>query len=136
MSENEIRKEVKDFVFQYIDSVEQLEILLLLGASPDKIWTADEVHNTLRSNKASVEKRLNLLATQKLIDKHEHGFQFKPDGSEKNEVIYQLASVYKVHRYRIYELIFSPMKKARDIAEAFVIAPPKDSKDIKGDSNG
>ncbi|WP_413290572.1 hypothetical protein [Bdellovibrio sp. HCB337] len=133
MSENEIPKEVKDFVFQYIDSVEQLEILLLLNAEPHKVWTVGEVHQTLRSNMSSVEKRLNLLAAQKLIDKKEGGFQFKPEGSEKNEIIRQLSGAYKVHRHRIFEMIFSPMKKARDIAEAFVIAPPKDP---KGDSNG
>lgn len=133
MSDNEIPSEVKDFIFQYIDSVEQLEILLLLSADPEKYWTPMELHTTLRSNLNSVEKRLAILLWYKFIDKKDDSYSFKPEDSNINKTIIDLTMLYKIHRYKILELIFSPMKKCRDFAEAFVI---KSTKDSKGDSNG
>jgi hypothetical protein len=134
MSQPQITAEVKDFIFQYLDSVEQLEILLLLNSIPDKYWTAQELNISLRSNLNSVEKRLAILLYYKIIDKNDGAYSFKPEDPQIIETLVQLAGCYRVHRYKVLELIFSPMKKCRDFAEAFVIsAPPKDP---KGESNG
>jgi len=134
MSRNEITAEVKDFIFQYLDSVEQLEILLLLSNDPDKYWTPKELHDSLRSNLNSVEKRLAILLWYKIIDKNEGAYSFKPEDPKFQMVLSDLAISYRIHRYKVLELIFSPMKKCRDFAEAFVISSPP--KDPKGDSNG
>lgn len=131
--ENEIPAEVKDFVFQYIDSVEQLEILFLLSADPERYWTANEIHRSLRSNLNSIEKRLAILVWYHFIDKKDGKFSFKPADPKIVNVIQDLTKSYKVHRHKIYELVYSPMKKCRDFAEAFVFKPDKDP---KGESNG
>lgn len=134
MSDNDIPKTVRDFVFEYIDSVEQLEILLLLESDSNKSWSLAELNGLLRSNLNSVEKRISLLLSQGLIIKNEDSqFSFFLDDVDLRQTIHSLADIYKVHRYRILEMIFSPMKKSRDLAEAFRLSPAKPN---KGDSNG
>jgi len=134
MSENDIPKAVRDFVFEYIDSVEQLEILLLLESDSGKAWSATEIYNHLRSNLNSIEKRLELLYSQDLIRKNDSGqFYFAVESDSGKNTVRSLAEFYRGHRYRILEMIFSPMKKSRDLAEAFRLSPAKIN---KGDSNG
>ncbi|MBS1972545.1 MAG: hypothetical protein JSU04_19720 [Bdellovibrionales bacterium] len=134
MSDNDIPKTVRDFVFEYIDSVEQLEILLLLESDSNKSWSLAELNGLLRSNINSVEKRISLLLSQGLIIKNEDSqFSFFLDDVDLKQTIHSLADIYKVHRYRILEMIFSPMKKSRDLAEAFRLSPTKPN---KGDSHG
>lgn len=134
MSDNDIPKSVRDFVFECIDSVEQLEILLLLESNPKKSWSTAELSDLLRSNINSIEKRVSLLASQELIVRNEDShFAFFTDNDDLKNTIHTLADIYRVHRYKIMELIFSPMKKSRDLAEAFRLSPHKTH---KGDSNG
>lgn len=134
MSENDIPKAVRDFVFEYIDSVEQLEILLLLESNSSKSWSASEMNGLLRSNLNSVEKRLSLLISQGLVKQRpDSQYLFAPEREDFQKIIHNLSDYYRVHRYKIMELIFSPMKKSRDLAEAFRLSP---SKPNKGDSNG
>lgn len=134
MSDNDIPKSVRDFVFEYIDSVEQLEILLLLESNSQKTWSPPELSGLLRSNLNSIEKRLGHLASQGLIVRNEDShFAFFTENEELRNTIHTLAEIYRVHRYKIMELIFSPMKKSRDLAEAFRLSPHKPN---KGDSHG
>lgn len=134
MSDNDIPKTVRDFVFEYIDSVEQLEILLLLESDSSKSWSLAELSGLLRSNVNSVEKRVSLLLSQGLIIKNEDSlYSFFLDSEGLKQTVHSLADIYKVHRYKILEMIFSPMKKSRDLAEAFRLSPTKPN---KGDSHG
>lgn len=135
MSAIEIPADVKDFVFQYIDSVEQLEILLLLHARAPKFWSADELSDYLRSNRNSIEKRVSTLADQKLVlqDDSKTTFSFNATDEKLSKTVASLSEAYRVQKYKILEMIFSPMKKSRVFADAFKISS---SKEEKGDDNG
>jgi hypothetical protein len=75
-----------------------------------------------------------LLLSQGLIIKNEDAqFSFFLDDASLRQTVHSLADIYKVHRYKILEMIFSPMKKSRDLAEAFRLSPNKPN---KGDSHG
>lgn len=133
MSIPEIPISVKDFVFQYIDSVEQLDILLLLCSDQNKIWSAEELSAFLRSSRNSIEKRMTALEAQHLVSRDGDGYRYTPEPESLNQTIKELGEIYKVHRYRILEIIFSPMKRGRDFADAFKITGPKEP---KGGNNG
>ncbi|RYZ84648.1 MAG: MarR family transcriptional regulator [Proteobacteria bacterium] len=137
MSDNDIPLLVKDFLFHSIDSVEQLEVLLWLFQSEGQKVTAEELSQTLRSSPNSVQQRLNGLLRNSLViveradaDAPEH-FYFNAESPSK-KIVYQLIEVYKTHRYRVLEIIFSPLKKSRHFADAFRIS----NKDPKGGRNG
>ena len=137
MSGNLISNEVKDFVFHSIDSAEQLDILLLLHSDVHKKASIKEISDFLRSTPTSIEKRILNLIQQNLLVSAGEGAQTKYAFHFENEaalkVVSQLAEVYKSHRYGILEIIFSPLKKSRDFADAFKISG---SKDPKGGRNG
>jgi len=134
MSDSNIPSEVRDFVFDYIDSVEQLEVLLLISSDDKRSWNSDELNNVIKSNVNSIEKRLSLLTSQRLIKKDENSkYYFSPENTSLVMTVSRLAQVCKSHRHKIYEIVFSPMKKSRDFADAFKIVA---SKNHKGDQNG
>jgi predicted transcriptional regulator len=135
MSSIEIPTEVKDFVFHNIDSVEQLEILLILHADSTKWWSSEEISGQLRSNRNSVEKRVQFLIKQKLVvvRSEDSKYSFQPADPRAQHTVDLLSEAYRVQKYRILEIIFSPMKRSRDFADAFKIA---NTKEDKGDRNG
>lgn len=137
MSENKISKEVKDFVFHSIDSVEQLDILLLLQSDVQKKWSIKEISNFLRSTPTSIEKRVSKLIEQNLLLEAsvpgEKIYSLHFQSEAVLNIVSELAEIYKTHRYGILEIIFSPLKKSRDFADAFKISS---SKDPKGGRNG
>jgi hypothetical protein len=134
MGEIEIPSEVRDFVFQNLDSVEQLEILLLLHSEPSKTWSIDAISDQLRSNPNSVRTRLKLLLEQRhvLLEKDLNTYQYQLRDPAAGTALDLLSQIYKVHKYRILEIIFSPLKKSRDFADAFKIG----GKGPKGEGNG
>lgn len=133
MSESDIPKILTDFVFHSIDSAEQLDILLVLHSKPEKNFSSKELSDHLRSSPNSIDKRLKSLIDQNLTlqdssSPEEARYRFNFENETAVELVSQLAEFYKSHRYRILEIIFSPLKKSRNFADAFKILNPKDPK--------
>jgi hypothetical protein len=69
-----IPDDVRRFLLQCIDSVEQLEVLLLLHRAPGEGWTAEAIAQSLYSNPESIGRRLaglyasGLLAPRPIFD--------------------------------------------------------------------
>lgn len=120
-----ISAQVHSFIFRYIDSVEQLEVLLLLSSDSSKVWSAEALSKHLRSSRTSVDQRLKLLCNESLVVCVDDTYQFVPTDPALAEIVEQVASVYKTHRHRLFELIFSPSKKARDFSDAFRVTSDK-----------
>ncbi len=134
-SNSNVSDEVRQFVFECIDSVEQLEILLLLTSNRTKEWSAQETSKELRSSENSVEKRLESLCAMGFVTKSStdpYRYHYNPKTERIENVIAELAIVYKEKRHRVLELIFSPMKKARAFANAFRVS----NSEKCGDENG
>ncbi len=129
-------EEVKQFIFAYIDSVEQLEVLFLLYRDPDDKWTPERMSAELRSSPSSIEGRLKALEAHGLIKRSsEASLDYFYQGSrpETDLLLSQLQSLYQSRRHKILELIFSPLKRARDFADAFRLSK---SNSDEGEGNG
>lgn len=132
MVRRDISERVRSFIFEHIDSVEQLEVLLFLRKNCERPCTAEEITNELRSNLTSVSGRLNVLKSKNLIKEENSSFQYN-NIQEIEDLLIEVAEEYKVRRTLILELIFSPLKKMRNFADSFVFNP-SDKK--KGDNDG
>ena len=118
----DIPEDIKQFLFSHVDSVEQLEVILFLRQHSDKWWTAKGIADELRNSASSVANRLKLIKSIGLIEENESGqFHFNPSRPEDIILMERLAEVYKQRKHRIFEIIFSPMKRARNFADAFLI---------------
>jgi DNA-binding IclR family transcriptional regulator len=111
---------VLSFVDRHIESLEQLEILLLLAAQ-DRGWSALEIFQKIQSSQASVEQRLQTLVTAGLLAKDERGlFRFAPKDEETRKVVKDLADAYRTRRVRIIEAIYTRKTDAvQSFADAF-----------------
>lgn len=129
---------VKKFIFFYIDSAEQLETLLLLHADPGRAWTVEAIAQELRSSASSSSLRVASLTKLGFVQ-NEPGtpgaFRYRAPTAEVHELVAELSERYKHQRFRILELVFSPMKKARDFADSFLLGR-SGSDDGKGNKNG
>ena len=132
MVRRDIPEKVRSFIFEHIDSVEQLEVLLFLRKNTGKLCTIEEITNELRSNTSSVSGRLNVLKSKNLIKEENSSFRYN-NIKEVEDVLAEVAEEYKIRKAFILELIFSPLKKMRNFADSFVFNP---SEKKKGDSDG
>ncbi len=127
---NDLPENLRSFIFEYIDSVEQLEVLLFLRLHSERSWASENVSSELRSNPASVASRLAGLVQIGLLQVDEQKlYRFQPSTPELLELSDLLAEAYRVKPHRVFELIFSPLKKVRHFAEAFVVTKPGTKKE-------
>jgi hypothetical protein len=120
---NGLPEDVSHFVTQFMESVEQLEVLLLLRRSPERAWSAGEVARELYSHPTSVIQRLELLLGQGLLREHGQGcFQYAPRSSDLDRTVGVLAELYRERRVAIITLIASkPLENVKAFADAFRI---------------
>lgn len=133
MADYEISAKLKQFIFEFVDSVELIEVLLLIRNHADTWFSAAQISAELRSNPTSISKRLSRLANIDLLEQNGDQFKFAPQSKELKEIVNELANEYLLRRHRIFELIFSSSKNARQFADAFIV---NKSNRPNGDSNG
>jgi hypothetical protein len=120
-----IPDDVARFINANIDSVEQLEILLLLRASGTKEWTAESIARELRINPDSAGMRLAMMRGQgllALVDEAGGTYRYEPASADTDRVVRALADTYAQRRVSVITLIFSkPNDSIRTFADAFKI---------------
>lgn len=119
---SKISENVKRFIAAYIDSVELLEVLLLLRSHANE-WSAESVSQEIRSSPTSVTKRLTDLCDRGLLsmkDSRPPLYFYKTRTDELDGAVRELAEAYRERPTRVIELIFSKQTDTlRDFSDAF-----------------
>jgi len=115
---------IKTFLVRHIESVEKLEVLLLLKMHRDREWTAIEISNEIKTHPESVRNRLLGLCEIELLarrlDHKLERYQYAPKSEDLDKLINGLQHLYKERRVYVIELIFpTQTQKARRFADAF-----------------
>jgi predicted ArsR family transcriptional regulator len=123
VSDPNLPPRVQRFLKQHIDSIEKLEVLLLLRANPSRPWTAAAVAGELRIMETSAAGRLEDLTVRGLLA-DEGGtppsFRYAPHTGEDAQAVTELASTYAQRRVSVITFIFSqPQDQLRSFANAF-----------------
>ena len=125
MGDDGITARVKQFITEQVDSVMQLEVLLLLAEQPGKVWTPPDLAAQLRIDAGWVEGQLRGMAGRGLIwlsDGSPPQFRYEPRAPELGETVAELARAYADRRVTVIGLIFAkPVDKLRSFADAFRI---------------
>jgi hypothetical protein len=122
MMPDDLPPPLKQFIEQHIESVPQLETLLLLRRDPQRGWTAAEIAKELYVPEEA--------SATLLVDLARRGFAtgaspesrsvYRCRGEEENRLIDQLAEVYRERRVAVISLIYSkPLNKVQTFADAF-----------------
>lgn len=113
---------MRRLIADHIDSVEQLEILLLLYQHPERSWSAESVARELRISPMSAGDRLKDMARAAILARvpgAEGEYRYAPD-AQMREAVSGLAAAYTERRVTVINLIFSkPVDKIRTFADAF-----------------
>jgi hypothetical protein len=118
--ENEIPKEVIRFFAEHIASLEQLEVLLLVSALPDRDWTTDAVFQVVQTNRDVVQKRLDEFVARGMLAKSDAGYRYAPKTDSLARQIAAVSQLYKLRRHKLIELIYSPRDEdLRMFSDAF-----------------
>ena len=125
---NGLPEDVHRFLHQNIESVEQLEVLLLLWRTPERGWTSDEVATAVYSHPSSVVRRLAMLFGQGLLREREPGcYQYAPRTADLHDTVTRLDHVYRERRVAVITLIASkPIENVRAFSDAFRIRRKKE----------
>jgi hypothetical protein len=104
--------EVRQFVEKYIRSLDQLEVLLLVSALPDREWTVDDVYNVVRSSPTVVAERLEFFANAGMLVRSGTPpvYRYQPRTEQLGHAISSISAAYKLSRHRIVELIYAPSR--------------------------
>ena len=121
-------EDVHRFLYHNIDSVEQLEVLLLLRQGPERGWTADEVARRLYSHPSSILHRLSSLAGRGLLRELEPAcYQYAPRSADLHDTVSRVADCYRERRVAVITLIASkPIENVRAFSDAFRIRRKKE----------
>ena len=116
-----IPEEVRRFLLQCIDSVEQLEVLLLLHGSPAVLWSPEAVATTLYSNPDSIARRLAGLHAKELLEAAAaSSYRYSPKTADLDATVLLLAETYRQRRVAVITVIASkPMENVRAFSDAF-----------------
>lgn len=123
MRAGDLPEAVRRLIADHIDSVEQLEILLLLQQHPERSWTAESVARELRISPLSAGDRLKDMARSAILSRlqgSEAEYRYAPESPQMAEAVAGLATAYSERRVTVINLIFSkPVDKIRTFADAF-----------------
>ena len=127
MTDSGIPGHVERFITDHINSVEQLEVLLLLHDRASEEWTGATVAKELYIDPNSAERRLADWHARGLLSASEApdpSYRFAPQDSEFRRTVRDLASTYSERRVTVTNLIFSkPTDHISVFADAFRIRP-------------
>jgi hypothetical protein len=119
VSQGDITPEIQRLVAEHIDSADQLDILLLLHASPERSWTAREVSAAVFTVPTAATMRLEQLVKAGFLTSSggaDPGYTFRPAKPRLRDQVDTLAAVYRANRVAVIQLVF---QKPTDPLESF-----------------
>jgi Mn-dependent DtxR family transcriptional regulator len=111
--------DLRDFILRHIDSVSQLEALLLLRAKPEEDWDVARTAQRLYVAEQEVTEVLARLCADGLLTCQGGLYRYEPEADEKRTMIDRLADLYARHLIPVTNLIHSKPRRIRAFADAF-----------------
>src|SRR5688572_16331462 len=101
---------VRQLLLERIDSVAQLELLLLFHGSAPQFWDAEQLSAELRIERSWVEDQVHALCEQGLLTQNPQQpncYHFQPRSSDLAKHVTILAEMYAERRVSVVALLYS-----------------------------
>jgi hypothetical protein len=119
MDEGELGADVRSFVLKYIDSVAQLEALLLLQHSPAQTWTLGEIAKRLYAREEDLAEPMQRLVSSGLAAKAGDAYSYESASDSLHAAVLNLADAHRHRLIPLTNLIHSKPRRIREFADAF-----------------
>lgn len=117
--EGGVPEDVADFVTRHIESVAQLEAILLLRADPAEGWTAELLSQRLYISEAVGAAVLASLVDCGIAQRDGSSFGYRPNSDHMAKRMDRLAQFYSQQLIPITNLIHSKPRRIQQFADAF-----------------
>lgn len=119
MPEQLLPAELREFLENNIDSIAQLEALLLLRDASDTVWDTQSIAKRLYAPEHDALKALAHLAGCGLITRKGDRYEFDPQSDGLSQSVALLADYYRSHLISITNLVHSKPRRIQQFADAF-----------------
>lgn len=121
--EQELPPSIRTFISRYVRSVEQLEILILLSREANTAWTVQKVYDAILSTPQSVERWLDEMVRNGLLEKIVESAGYRCTAEEGLiSQMKELGDIYHTRPVRVIEAIYRrDAAAAQSFADAFKI---------------
>ena len=130
MANDLIPDEVRQFIVDKIDSVAELEGLLLMSRNPDTEWSIEELAQRLYTSPEQTEVVLAQLQDLGFLAVKETKpvtYRYQPASSKLAEMVEKVAEVYSKYLVPVTNLIHNkPQTKIQQFADAFKLRKKED----------
>lgn len=114
-----IAEDLRDFILRHIDSIAQIEALLLLRRNPHESWDAAKTAKRLYISEQQAADALTRLCSDGLLDCSEGIYRYATESSDQERMIARLADAYARHLIPVTNMIHSRPRRIREFADAF-----------------
>jgi hypothetical protein len=113
--------ELRQFIDRNVESIVQLETLLLLRRDPSRGWSADQIAKSLYISGEMARALIADLDRRGFVKPlAEAMYSYQPTDPEADRLIGQLAKFYDERRVAVISMIYSkPVNKVQTFADAF-----------------
>jgi hypothetical protein len=118
MVDDVIPDDVRDFILRHIDSVAQLEALLLLRANSNESWDVTRAAARLYTGEEEIRKMLTQLCADGLLSHRDDVYRYECP-PEIKVVVDRLVEVYRRHLIPVTNVIHTKPRRIREFANAF-----------------
>ena len=130
MADDLIPDDVKQFILDKIDSVAELEGLLLFSRNPETEWNAETLAQRLYASRQQTEDvltHLHALGFLAVKNAESRTYLYQPGSPESGRMVERVAEVYSKYLVPVTNLIHSkPQTKVQQFADAFKLRKRRD----------
>ena len=119
MADQYISDEVRNFILKYIDSVAQIEALLLIRGNPQEMWDVPRLATRLYVSESEASDILNRLCADGLLKLHDNSYRFEGVSPNIVALISEVQNVYARHLIPVTNIIHAKPRRIRSFADAF-----------------
>jgi hypothetical protein len=123
MNSPQVPPSVLQFVAERIDSVPQLEAVLLLWEDPQRLWSEEELAGRIYVGRQDAAAILQSLQRQQLVTAEPAAavrYRYNPQWDPSGQVMPEVAAAYRRHLVQLATFIHSRASTAvREFARAF-----------------
>jgi hypothetical protein len=120
MEVDPIPADIQNFILRHVDSVAQLEALLLLRGNTHETWTPAITAKRLYANEQEITEVLDRLCEDGLLKVNDGVYRYDAD-PELRGLIDRLVEVYSRHLIAVTNMIHAKPRRIRQFADAFKI---------------
>lgn len=119
MTDQPVPDDIRDFIQRHIDSVAQLEALLLMRNNPGERWDTAKMARRIYTSEEETAELLARLAADGFLSTSDAGYAYDRNDAAKRDIVDRLALVYSRHLIAVTNIIHAKPRRIRQFADAF-----------------